>query len=45
MPGILYAGTDNALYLSVDDGYNWAKINNNLPPAPIYWIRLQEHFD
>lgn len=45
MPGILYAGTDNALYLSVDDGDNWSKINNNLPPAPIYWISLQEHFD
>ena len=45
MPGILYAGTDNALYLSVDDGNNWSKINNNLPPAPVYWISLQEHFD
>ena len=45
MPGILYAGTDNALYLSVDDGDNWSKVNNNLPPAPVYWISLQEHFD
>jgi len=45
MSGILYAGTDNALYLSVDDGDNWSKINNNLPPAPVYWISLQNHFD
>ena len=45
VPGILYAGTDNALYISIDDGDNWSKINNNLPPAPVYWISLQEHFD
>ena len=44
-PGVLYAGTDNGLYVSVDDGDNWERIKNNLPPAPVYWISLQEHFD
>ena len=44
-PGVLYAGTDNGLYVSVDDGDNWQRIKNNLPPAPVYWISLQEHFD
>jgi len=44
-PGVLYVGTDNGLYVSVDDGDNWERIKNNLPPAPVYWISLQEHFD
>ena len=45
VPGILYAGTDNGLYISVDDGKKWTRIKNNLPPAPIYWISLQKRFD
>ena len=44
-PGVLYAGTDNGVYVSVDDGAHWIRIKNNLPPAPVYWISLQEHFD
>ena len=44
-PGVLYAGTDNGLYVSVDDGNKWTRIKNNLPPAPIYWISLQKRFD
>lgn len=44
-PGVLYAGTDNGIYLSVNDGENWIRIKNNLPPAPVYWISLQERFD
>ncbi len=44
-PGVLYAGTDNGIYISVDDGAHWIRIKNNLPPAPVYWISLQEHFD
>ncbi len=43
--GVLYAGTDNGVYVSVDDGDNWTRIKNNLPPAPVYWISLQENFD
>ena len=44
-PGVLYAGTDNGVYVSLDDGAHWMRIKNNLPPAPVYWISLQEHFD
>ena len=44
-PGVLFAGTDNGLYVSVDDGNKWTRIKNNLPPAPIYWISLQKRFD
>ena len=43
--GVLYAGTDNGLYISVNDGNKWTRIKNNLPPAPIYWISLQKRFD
>ncbi len=43
--GMLYLGVDNALYISLDDGANWIHFRNNLPPAPIYWLEIQERFD
>ncbi len=43
--GMLYLGVDNGLYLSFDDGDNWMRLRNNLPPAPIYWLEIQERFD
>jgi hypothetical protein len=42
--GLLWVGTDNALYFSTDDGGNWNHLKNNLPPAPIYGIAIQENF-
>ncbi len=42
--GLLYAGTENGLYTSFDDGANWQPLQNNLPHAPVYWITVQEHF-
>ena len=42
--GMLYAGTENSLYVSWDDGANWQPLQNNLPHAPVYWITVQEHF-
>ncbi|MEE8184431.1 MAG: sialidase, partial [Acidobacteriota bacterium] len=44
-PGLLYLGTENALYVSFDDGENWQSLQTNLPPAPMYWIVVQEHFN
>jgi photosystem II stability/assembly factor-like uncharacterized protein len=44
-PGLLYLGTENALYVSFDDGENWISLQLNLPPAPVYWIAIQEHFN
>ena len=44
-PGLLYLGTENALYVSFDDGENWQSLQNNLPPAPMYWIVVQEQFN
>jgi photosystem II stability/assembly factor-like uncharacterized protein len=42
--GLLYLGTENAMYMSFDDGENWQPLQNNLPHAPVYWITVQEHF-
>ncbi len=42
--GLLYAGTDNGLYISPDDGANWVQLRNNLPPSPIYYIAIQKNF-
>ena len=43
--GLLYAGTENGLYVSWDDGENWQPLQNNLPHAPVYWIVVQERFN
>jgi hypothetical protein len=33
--GLLYAGTEKGVWVSFDDGENWAKLQLNLPPVPI----------
>ncbi|HVC19878.1 MAG TPA: hypothetical protein VNE16_07355 [Vicinamibacterales bacterium] len=43
--GMLYLGTDNALYVSWDDGGHWTQIRSNLPPAPMYWMVIQPTFN
>ncbi|MXW00963.1 MAG: sialidase [Holophagales bacterium] len=49
--GLLFLGTENALHVSFDDGANWRSLSRrsdgaaNLPPAPVHWIEVQEHFD
>lgn len=42
--GLLWAGTDNALYFSPDDGSHWIHLKNNLPPVPVYGIAIQSNF-
>ncbi|MYE17713.1 MAG: sialidase, partial [Gemmatimonadetes bacterium] len=42
--GLLYVGTENALYVSFDDGDNWQPLQNNLPAAPVSGLVVQEHF-
>ncbi len=50
-PGLLFLGAESALYVSFDDGANWQSLSRqsdgaaNLPPAPVHWIEIQEHFD
>ncbi len=43
--GMLYLGTDNALYVTLDDGAHWTHLRNNLPPAPVYWMQVQPTFN
>ncbi|HWP36718.1 MAG TPA: hypothetical protein VNL18_04105 [Gemmatimonadales bacterium] len=43
--GLLYLGTENALYVSFNDGELWQPLQNNLPHAPVYGIAVQEHFN
>jgi photosystem II stability/assembly factor-like uncharacterized protein len=43
--GLLYAGTENAIYVSFDDGDNWQPLQNDLPHAPVSGIVVQEHFN
>jgi len=43
--GMLYAGIDKGIYISHNDGQTWARLRNNLPPAPVYWMEVQERFD
>ncbi|HEY6118580.1 MAG TPA: hypothetical protein VIV66_01415 [Pyrinomonadaceae bacterium] len=43
--GLLYLGTENALYYSLNDGENWQPLQSGLPHAPVYWLTIQEHFN
>ncbi|UCE43085.1 MAG: sialidase [Candidatus Aminicenantes bacterium] len=42
--GLLYLGTENALYVSFNDGKNWTPLQSNLPHAPVHWLTIQERF-
>ena len=50
-PGSCFLGAENALWVSFDDGAAWQRLSRrsdggaNLPPAPVHWIEVQEHFD
>jgi photosystem II stability/assembly factor-like uncharacterized protein len=39
--GVLYAGSELGLYVSVDDGASWARWTANLPVAPIYDMKIK----
>ncbi len=43
--GMLYLGTDNALYVTWNDGGQWTRVRNDLPPAPVYWMQVQPTFN
>jgi photosystem II stability/assembly factor-like uncharacterized protein len=43
--GLLYLGTENAIYVSFDDGDHWQSLQNDLPHAPVSGIVIQEHFN
>jgi photosystem II stability/assembly factor-like uncharacterized protein len=43
--GLLYLGTENAIYVSFNDGEDWIPLQSNLPHAPTHWMVVQEHFN
>ena len=40
--GVLYAGTEFGLFISLNDGKNWHPFNNNLPVTPITDIKIHQ---
>ncbi len=44
-PGLLYAGTENSIYVSFDDGGRWVRLQSNLPHAPVHDLVIQPHFN
>jgi len=42
--GLLFAGTGDALYYSLDEGGKWTRIKAGLPPSPVTWTVVQKRF-
>jgi photosystem II stability/assembly factor-like uncharacterized protein len=42
--GLLFAGTENGLYVSFDDGGRWEPLQSKLPHAPVSWLTIQAPF-
>ena len=43
-PGLLFVGTGNGLYYSLDDGGHWTALQTGLPHAPVTWAVVQKEF-
>jgi hypothetical protein len=43
--GMLFLGTENAIYISFNDGKNWLSLQNNLPQAPVHHMVVQKNFN
>lgn len=41
--GLLYAGTENGLYISFDAGENWHRFQSNLPECPITDLTIADN--
>ena len=42
--GLLFAGTGNDLFYSLDDGGHWTALDTGLPHAPVTWAVVQKDF-
>ena len=41
-PGLLYVATETGLYISLDRGTHWKRLQNNLPVVPIYDLVIKD---
>jgi photosystem II stability/assembly factor-like uncharacterized protein len=41
--GMLFAGTGNGFFYSLDDGGTWTQFKEGLPAAPVTWIVVAKH--
>jgi photosystem II stability/assembly factor-like uncharacterized protein len=44
-PHVLYAGTENGLWISLDGGASWQNFRNNLPTVSVRDIRIEPQFN
>ena len=42
--GLLFAGTGNGVFYSLDDGGHWTALQSGLPQAPASWVVVQKDF-
>ncbi len=42
--GMLFAGTGNSFYYSMNDGANWTQFKTGLPAAPVSWIETPKEW-
>lgn len=42
-PGVLYAGTESGLYLSLNDGRSWSPFQLNLPIVPVTDLTIKDN--
>ena len=41
--GLLFAGTERGVYMSLDDGMNWQWLQRNLPLVPVHDITIKDN--
>ena len=41
-PGLLYVGTETGIFVSLDDGANWRRLNVNLPRVAVHDIKVKD---
>jgi photosystem II stability/assembly factor-like uncharacterized protein len=41
-PGLLYAGTERGVWVSLNDGGAWQRLQRNLPPVPVHDLQVKE---
>ena len=40
--GLLFAGTETGVYVSLNDGRNWNRMGGGLPVAPVYDLKIKD---